>query len=149
MFTINYTSLFKHSEDRCYRVEVLEKGLEQHPFIWVNGARFQFSWNVQMGARALAAAWGELIMFLDGWPSSCHPARETHRSCGHTNHKIHGGGWKSWGPLLRWAPPAASRSRNSAPFLGPFSFTSAKQLLCVVVRATVYVTKLRTRQNVM
>jgi len=63
-FSINYRALFP-SEERIYRVDVLEASIDRDSAIWVNGDKFEFSDEAMGRAEVLQSAWaalGELLL---------------------------------------------------------------------------------------
>jgi len=65
-FSANYRALFP-DDSRLYRVDVLETSLDWHSEIWVNGERFQHSFEALQNAQNLQRAWFNLGRLLEKW----------------------------------------------------------------------------------
>mmetsp|Transcript_8644 Transcript_8644/g.18295 ORF Transcript_8644/g.18295 Transcript_8644/m.18295 type:complete len:544 (-) Transcript_8644:152-1783(-) len=75
-FTVNYKALFP-TEQRSYRVDVLEASIEQNAVIWVNGDKFEFSAEAMRRAQALQSTWADLGTFLEHWNPALGAPRAT------------------------------------------------------------------------
>jgi hypothetical protein len=62
-FTPNYQALFP-SQERLFRVDVLEAAVRSYTYICVNGEQFQFDDKVIMHSNSLTDAWQELMFVL-------------------------------------------------------------------------------------